>query len=87
MLGPPVNVPAPDRAPIPAPSAAGPTSLPHLPAPKTRVTPPVQPSFSSSCDSAGCWGSDGTRYNAIGGALLRPDGRACQSVAGVLQCQ
>ena len=38
------------------------------------------------CDDSGCWGSDGTRYNAIGGALVRPDGRACQNLGGVMSC-
>jgi hypothetical protein len=55
-------------------------------APAVTVTPPAQPSFVGNCDSTGCWGSDGTRYNAIGGALVRPDGRMCQNSGGVVQC-
>jgi hypothetical protein len=39
-----------------------------------------------NCDSSGCWGSDGIRYNAIGGSLMRSDGRMCQNFNGVLQC-
>ena len=78
--------PTPYRAPVTVPSAAGQIQPLRLPSPTLSVTPPPAPSFSSGCDSSGCWGSDGTRYNAIGGALVRPDGRMCQNVGGVMQC-
>lgn len=78
--------PTPYRAPIVVPSAAGSIAPLYLPTPNIVVTQPTPPSFTGTCDSAGCWGSDGTRYNAVGGSLMRPDGRMCQSVGGVMQC-
>ena len=72
--------------PVTVPSVAGQIQPLRLPSPTISVTSPTAPSFSSGCDSSGCWGSDGTRYNAIGGALVRPDGRMCQNVGGVMQC-
>lgn len=80
------GVPRPYRVPIEVPSAAGQIRSPNLSAPTVRITPAAPPTFTGNCDSAGCWGSDGTRYNAIGGALVRPDGRMCQNVGGVMQC-
>lgn len=79
--------PTPYRAPISVPSAAGNITPLQLPTPNTAVAPPSAPNFTGNCDTAGCWGADGTRYNAIGGSLVRPDGRLCQNVAGVMQCQ
>ena len=81
-----INTPTPYSAPVAVPSAAGQISVPRLTPPNIDVTPSPAPAFSASCDSGGCWGSDGTRYNTVGGALVRPDGKGCQSVAGVLQC-
>ena len=78
--------PTPYSAPVAVPSAAGQIQPLRLPSPTVSVTPPTAPSFSSTCDSSGCWGSDGTRYNAVGGALVRPDGKMCQNVGGTLQC-
>lgn len=78
--------PTPYSAPVAVPSAAGQIRLPRMSPPGVTVEPPPRPTFPSSCDSSGCWGSDGTRYNAVGGSLLRPDGRMCQIVGGVLQC-
>ncbi len=78
--------PTPYSPPVAVPSAAGQIQPLRLPSPAISVIPPTAPSFSSTCDSSGCWGSDGTRYNAIGGALVRPDGRMCQNVGGVMQC-
>jgi hypothetical protein len=78
--------PTPYSAPIPVPSAAGQIAVPRLAPPHVTINPVPAPAFTSSCDSGGCWGSDGTRYNAVGGALVRPDGKTCQSVAGVMQC-
>lgn len=80
------GAPRPYRAPIQVPSAAGQITSPALPAPPITVTPAPRPTFSTTCDNTGCWGSDGTRYNAIGGALVRPDGSMCQNVGGVMQC-
>lgn len=78
--------PTPYRAPIAVPSAAGAIKPLQLPSPTIVIAPPTPPSFTGTCDSAGCWGSDGTRYNAIGGSLVRPDGRMCQNMGGVMQC-
>jgi hypothetical protein len=80
------GAPRPYQAPIQVPSAAGQIRTPALPAPAVGITPAAPPTFTGTCDSSGCWGSDGTRYNAIGGALVRPDGRLCQNVGGVMQC-
>lgn len=80
------GAPRPYRAPIAVPSAAGQISAPALPSPIITIDPAPRPTFTGHCDSSGCWGSDGTRTNAVGGALVRPDGRICQDVGGVLQC-
>lgn len=80
------GAPRPYQPPIQVPSAAGQIRSPTLPAPAITVTPVPRPTFTGNCDSTGCWGSDGTRANAVGGALVRPDGRMCQDVGGVLQC-
>lgn len=73
------------RSPISVPSAAR-FEQPRLLEPKVHINIAPSPPFTSHCDSTGCWGSDGTRYNAAGGMLLRPDGRMCREVAGVMQC-
>ena len=80
------GAPRPYRAPIQVPTAAGQNASPDLRAPKITIPPPPRPTFLTNCDSTGCWGSDGSRTNVIGGALVRPDGKMCQNVAGVLQC-
>lgn len=74
------------REPIQLPSKPAQIAIPDLRAPTTTITLPPSPTFLSNCDSSGCWGSDGIRYNAIGGALMRSDGRMCQNFNGVLQC-
>jgi hypothetical protein len=80
------GAPTPYSAPLSVPSAAGQITVPHLAPPNVTINPAQAPAFTSSCDGGGCWGSDGTRYNAVGGALVRPDGKICKSVAGVMQC-
>ncbi|RYL27225.1 DUF4124 domain-containing protein [Acinetobacter piscicola] len=46
-----------------------------------------QPSTITNCDSAGCWGSDGARYNRGAGDTYFPStGGSCQSVGGQMQC-
>ena len=41
----------------------------------------------TNCDGAGCWGSDGTRYNRGAGDTYFPStGGVCQSVGGQMQC-
>jgi hypothetical protein len=55
--------------PQPAPRPANPQTGPR--------NVPVGP-----CDVAGCWGTDGTRYNRVGGnTLLGKDGKMCQYVS------
>lgn len=78
--------PTPYMPPIVVPSAAGQIAPQRPSSLVVPVTPAPTPTFSSGCDSTGCWGSDGTRYNAIGGSLVRPDGRVCQSIGGVMSC-
>jgi hypothetical protein len=78
--------PSPYIAPIVVPSAAGQITPLRPSVPAIPLTTAPAPTFSSACDSTGCWGSDGTRYNAIGGSLVRPDGRNCQSISGVMTC-
>ncbi|HQX58219.1 MAG TPA: hypothetical protein PLY50_01625 [Burkholderiaceae bacterium] len=80
------GTPSPYSPPVVVPSVAGQIQPLRLPSPTITITPAPTPSFSSNCDGSGCWGSDGTRYNAIGGALVRPDGRVCQNVGGVMSC-
>lgn len=82
---PAVRRPPPYRSPISVPSAAR-IDLPPLAGPAVTPGATPAPAFTSTCDSSGCWGSDGTRYNAAGGMLTRPDGRICRDVAGVMQC-
>jgi hypothetical protein len=74
------------REPIQLPSTPAQIAIPDLRAPTVTVTSPPGPTFLPNCDSSGCWGSDGIRYNAIGGVLMRPDGRMCQNFNGLLQC-
>lgn len=46
-----------------------------------------QPSTITNCDGAGCWGSDGTRYNRGAGDTYFPStGGICQGVGGQMQC-
>lgn len=80
------SAPLTHREPIQLPSKPAQIAIPDLRAPTVTVTSPPSPTFLPSCDSSGCWGSDGIRYNAIGGALMRSDGRMCQNFNGVLQC-
>ena len=46
-----------------------------------------QSSTVTNCDGAGCWGSDGTRYNRGAGNTYFPsNGGSCQDVGGQMQC-
>lgn len=45
------------------------------------------PSAIVNCDGAGCWGTDGTRYNKGAGDTYFPStGGSCQNVGGQMQC-
>lgn len=49
--------------------------------------PQRTPSTITNCDSAGCWGTDGTRYNKGAGDTYFPsNGGSCQSIDGQMQC-
>ena len=49
--------------------------------------PQRQSSTITNCDGAGCWGSDGTRYNRGAGDTYFPStGGSCQSIGGQMQC-
>jgi len=44
-------------------------------------------SSTTNCDSAGCWGTDGTRYNkGAGNTYFPPTGGSCQNIGGQMQC-
>jgi hypothetical protein len=66
------------RPPLPATSST-PVAIP------TR--PPGPPPLTSitSCDSGGCWASDGSRLNRVGPTLWGPHG-ACSVQGTVVQC-
>jgi len=44
------------------------------------------PSVITSCDAAGCWGSNGIRYNATGPNMFNSNGKTCQQVGNMMQC-
>ncbi len=68
--------PAPALAPAPA-------TAPIAPPPRPLAIP--RPPVITSCDAAGCWDSDGTRYHQQGPVLLGPRG-VCTVQAGLLNC-
>lgn len=48
---------------------------------------PKTPSTITNCDSSGCWGNDGTRYNKGAGSTYFPStGGSCQNIGGQMQC-
>lgn len=56
---------------------------------QSNYSAPIQraPSNITNCDSTGCWGSDGTRYNKGAGSTYFPStGGSCQSIGGQMQC-
>jgi hypothetical protein len=79
----------PDGRFVPPPVATEPIrlrpapALPAAPAPPSVAVP--RPPAVTSCDPAGCWDSNGTRYNQQGPVLLGPRG-VCTVQAGVLNC-
>lgn len=77
---PPIEVPsiAMPRPPVPQPSPALSAPAPTVPAPPALVTV-------TSCDATGCWTSNGTYLNRVGGALAGPSG-VCTATASVLSC-
>lgn len=49
---------------------------------------PEPPSVITSCDGQGCWDSSGRRYNSAAGPTnVRQDGKICQHIGNMMQCQ
>jgi len=44
------------------------------------------PTNITSCDNGGCWDNLGNRYNGSGQTLFRGDGKICNRVGTMLQC-
>ena len=68
------------RASVVVAQPAAPAVSPPLPSVAVQRSPAV-----TSCDAAGCWDSDGARYNQQGPVLVGPRG-ICTVQAGVLNC-
>lgn len=68
-------------APMPEPAAREPYAPPAAPA-------PVAPPQITNCDTAGCWDTNGTRYNRGAGTTHIPStgGPACQLINGQMLC-
>jgi hypothetical protein len=68
-------------------SGPGPGSVttgPHAsgPIPPLVNAPPVAPSAQlGNCDSGGCWGTDGARYNRAGDVMFGNNGKICNIVS------
>lgn len=64
--------------PMPEPAAAQPYTAPA----------PAAPPVITSCDAAGCWDSNGVRYNQGAGTTMIPStgGPACQLISGQMIC-
>jgi len=63
------------------------TSTPAPSVPTSAPAPARAPGHITSCDSGGCWDNYGTRYNhGAGPTHIRQDGRVCQSVGNMMQC-
>ncbi len=55
------------------------------PSPQTAASGPAQ---ITSCDAAGCWDTQGQRYNhSVGPTHFRQDGRICEQVGQQMQCR
>jgi hypothetical protein len=73
---------------IEVPPVAGARATPSTP-PTTMPAriPPVQPPVViTTCDTGGCWTSDGQRLPRLGPTLLGPRGQACSVVGAVVHC-
>lgn len=77
LAQPPVRV-----APVIVPDA--PRPYPHV-APRTTPAPSPPPTTITTCDPAGCWASDGTRWQRNGPDLVGPRG-LCTVVGNVPRC-
>jgi hypothetical protein len=79
LAEPPVVVPPVAGASVPQPPSTPPTTMP------ARIAPVQPPVAITTCDSGGCWTSDGTRLQRLGPTLLGPRG-ACSVVGAVVHC-
>ena len=71
-----IDISLPDRAENP----------PRL-APGDRASAPAAPAQITNCDSAGCWDTNGTRYNQGAGTTYFPStGGSCQLIDGQMHC-
>jgi hypothetical protein len=71
-----------------APPTPGARRAPHSPQPAAPPVPPVaieRPPVITSCDTGGCWDSNGTRLNRAGPVLLGPGGM-CTTVGTTVRC-
>ncbi len=51
------------------------------------VRAPQTPTNMTSCDPGGCWDNLGNRYNGnANGTMFRTDGKICQNIGGMVQC-
>ena len=52
------------------------------PVPPMSITSPTAGNVPlNNCDSAGCWGANGTHYTRAGNVLFGSNGRVCNAVA------
>lgn len=54
--------------------------------PEPQPPPKPRPTTIMSCDSGGCWDDVGNRYNKGAGGMFRGDGKFCQKIGNMLQC-
>lgn len=64
--------------------------VPRPPAQPAAVAPPAAPAYTpppvvTTCDSTGCWDSNGQRINRLGPMLVGPRG-ACTEAGGTVRC-
>lgn len=73
------------------PVRVAPVEIPPPPRPQVDVPPPARPTLPpppptiTACDAAGCWASDGTRWQRNGPDLVGPRG-LCTVVGQQLRC-
>jgi hypothetical protein len=78
LAEPPIVVPP--VAGVPQPPATPPTTMP------ARIAPVQPPVTITTCDTGGCWTSDGKRLQRLGPTLLGPHGSTCSVVGAVVHC-
>ncbi|MBS1229750.1 MAG: hypothetical protein H6R17_3027 [Proteobacteria bacterium] len=54
--------------------------------PEPLPPPKPHPTTVTSCDKANCWDNLGGRYNKTGSKLIRSDGKVCQLIGNLLNC-